>query len=454
MTYGETGGAIRAGLTMLLKQQRIQEHLGGPTRWTHGINPPATEREQYATQILRYRRIVLAWCHQATIATDPYLGADEFHNHHQTKRGDNPYDFLRLALGRAIESATTEPATPEELVASHELDVINHWRHVAQAAALGEHDFAAGLGNGLLTAEQSRTVTKDVAGIVQALVILDHRYARIPGWEKMRYGGWLGWTALAAGLEASVTPPDYTVDHRGWRPPLPFIRGPARPGLVGVLQAEQNLLVRLTGGTAPINLRLAVTSQITASADLASRTADVNLQARLKARAETYGLILQALRNVAGGHSAHGASAAREANNLINRISDLPADATPDPKMLAAFDRRFTAVDARIAELIEDGINDRTIGRRVVLPRLDTNSPGLIKRPRERVAPIEQTGDSDLLTLATTRLRPEPATLTPPPEAARSRADLYGAIVANADARIRNARPGTPRLDSARRPSM
>lgn len=433
MTYGENGGAIRSGLTALLHQHRVQEYLApGPGRITDGT---IKSREEHGARIRRYRQGVLVWCHQATVAADPYLGANDFFDQHKHKRHNGPHDLLRIGLERAIDASTAPLPVLGELSKPHEVELVESWRQLARAAAVGEHDFYAGAGHGMLSAAQCHTVMRDVAAIAQALVILDRRYAATPGWERLRGAGSLGWSALAVAIEANIVPPDYTVDHRGWRPPLRFVRGPARPGLLGVLQAEQNLLVRLANHTAPVNLRLAASAQMTLSADLAARTTNAELQQRWQARAGTYRQITNALRDVAPGHVSHGTAAAQEANNVITRIAALDDDAKPDDKLLAAFDKRMTAVDARIAELIETGVRNHTILGRTRLPRIDLDSPKLVKPIRERVAPIKQVSDVDLLTIARTQLRPAPP--DPPPDAGRSRAGLLSAIATETAPRAR-----------------
>lgn len=425
MTYGENGGAIRAGMTALLHQHRVQEYIARvPGRVTSGT---AKHRDQYGALVRRYRQGVLVWCHQATVAADPYLGANEFFEHHKSKRVDGPHDLLRISLERALDASTSPLPSLEELSRPHEIKLIESWRQVAAAAAIGEHDFYAGAGHGMLSAAQCHTVMRDVAAIAQALVVLDRRYGNTPGWEGLHGIRGLGWSALAVAIEAGNGPPDYTVDNRGWRPPLRFIHGPGRPGLLGVLQAEQNLLIRLTNHIAPIHLRLAASAQMTLSEDLSTRTAVVELQQRWRARVQTYRRITNALRDVFPGHVEHGTAVAQEANTLIARITALDGAAKPDDKMLAAFDKRFTAVDARFADLIETGIRNNTILRRTKFPRVDLDSPSMVKPVRERIAPFEPGGNADLLTIARTQLRPAP--LDPPPNAGRSRADLYSAIV-------------------------
>ena len=90
--------------------------------------------------------------------------------------------------------------------------MVEHWRQVARAAALGEHDFDAGLRRDSLDARQTHTLIGDIAATVRALVVLDQRYSNIPGWEKLHRGERLGWAALACALDASLEPPDYAID--------------------------------------------------------------------------------------------------------------------------------------------------------------------------------------------------------------------------------------------------
>ena len=108
----------------------------------------------------------------------------------------------------------------------------------ARAAALAEHDTAPDQAVHL-TAAQARTIAGDVAAISQALVVLDRRYRNTPEWESLAGCDRLGWAALATALDVSLGQPDYSVDQTGWRPRTKPIRGPAKPGILGVLQALQ-----------------------------------------------------------------------------------------------------------------------------------------------------------------------------------------------------------------------
>jgi hypothetical protein len=79
--------------------------------------------------------------------------------------------------------------------------------------------------------------------------------------EEVRDAADVGWAALATALDVSLGQPDYSVDHTGWRPRTKPILGPAKPGVLGVLQAEHNLLVRVKSLPNAMNLRLIVDSQ-------------------------------------------------------------------------------------------------------------------------------------------------------------------------------------------------
>ena len=63
--YGENAGAIRAQLSLLLRQHRIQQRIGGAGTHTVPVSTTAAEREALGRLIQRYRLGVLTWCRQA-----------------------------------------------------------------------------------------------------------------------------------------------------------------------------------------------------------------------------------------------------------------------------------------------------------------------------------------------------------------------------------------------------
>ena len=72
------------------------------------------------------------------------------------------------------------------LDAPHRVDLLDGWQRLARAAALGEHDFTAGVSYGQLTPAQNRRVVKDAADLTRALVLIDDRYRHVPGWQHLK----------------------------------------------------------------------------------------------------------------------------------------------------------------------------------------------------------------------------------------------------------------------------
>lgn len=146
------------------------------------------------------------------------------------------------------------------------------------------------------------TVLKDAAEITRGLVGLDRRYEGIPGWEKLKDRGRHGRAAEACTAFAGSDGPDYSVDLRGWRQPAQVDRGPALPGLAGILQGEYNLLVHLQRFPEAHGMRLVLDSQRIVSQEAATRVRSTNpgLGGAWEARAETYKVLIHETRNVRG----------------------------------------------------------------------------------------------------------------------------------------------------------
>ncbi len=432
--YGENGGRLRTELGELLRQHRIQLRIGGAGTHTVPVTTTPDERQQIGEQIRRYRQSALVWCYQATVAVAPGTVSA------LSKAPTNPFRAASLnhgalaALQRALEHsvrASTAPLpTIEELTAPRDLPLVEHWRQLARAAALGEHDFDAGLGHGRLDAQQRQTVIGDIAAIVRALVVLDQRYADIPGWEKLSRPDRLGWSALACALDASLDPPDYSVDLRGWRPPTKVIKGPAKPGLLGVLQAEHNLVIRMQTFPSAINLRLVVDSQRLLSGMLAklAQPVDPALQEKWLAREQTYTALQQDLRNVAG-RIGHGSLAVAEGANAVSRVKAIPSSAELEPRVLHGLDQLFNRLDNRVAGVVEEGIKRNAYVTRTSLPRIVDNSGQTVSPTRERYMPLAEAKHTAIVQLIRTHLRPVPEPPAAPPGAARSRAELHAGIV-------------------------
>lgn len=432
--YGENGHLLRAELSSLLSQHRIQLRIGGPGSHTVPVTTTGEERAEMGEQVRRYRQSALTWCLQAAVAVEPEAKS------RLSPRSTNPFRLppaqhgglasLHMALDQAVRASTAPLPDLAELTTHHELSLVEHWRQVARAAALGEHDFDAGLGHGRLDDGQLHTLIADIAATVRALVVLDARYANIPGWERLHRADRLGWAALACALDASLDPPDYSIDMRGWRPKTKIITGPAKPGPLGVLQAEHNLTIRMRSFPSAMNLRLVVDSQRLLSGGLAARVQKTEpaLHEAWRAREQTYVDLQRELRNV-GGNVGVGELAVAEGANAWSRLKALPPDAHMDPRIVHSFTQIFAKLDARIADVVEEGIQRHAYLVRVKAAGFVANGGQLVTRVQERFVPLAEADHAAIVGLVRDQLRPTPEPQTAPPGAARGRAELHAEIV-------------------------
>jgi hypothetical protein len=418
--YGVTGAVMRTELAALLAQHRVQRRLS---------NTSSEVREKFGDDIRRFRQSVLVWCTQAMQIANPMM----FSN--LPPRTGNPFlttehagaaRELTRALEHAKRSSTGSPATLDLVTTPHSNLVVEHWRQAARAATLAEHDTNASLA-GRFTAAQAQALVGDVAAITQALVVLDKRYRAIPRWKPLPNSAQLGWSALAAAIDVNLGHPDYTVDNQGWRPRAKLLRGPVRPGILGVLQAEHNLLIRLHAFPHVANLRLVADSQRHLSGHLATPAArfDEALAARWEHRAATYQLIRQQLRDI-GGLLGTGDLAAAEAATIVSRLKDVTPEAIIEPRTLGTFQTLHDKIDQRITDIVEEGLQRGAFTQRVTLPRLETGTGSLITPVRERYRPITSADDLDVVHTIRERLRPSTPAQTA--SAGNSRAQLHAAL--------------------------
>jgi hypothetical protein len=425
MTYGANGGQLRDALATLLRQHRIQQRLGGPGSHTIPETTTVEERAALGALIARYRHAVLVYCRISATAVNPNTPLDR-----TSVRTRGPAEELRYQLDRAVEGSTAGLPTMDELTTPQNLDLVESWRRAAQASALGEHDFPAGLSWGTLTDQQCRTVLKDAAEITQGLVVLDQRYKNIPGWAALRDCASLGRAAQVCAVFAGYDGQDHTVDLRGWRPSLEMIDGPDPGGFAGVIQTEQNLLIHLTRFPDARGLRLVIDSQRVLSHELGVRVREdfPTISNRWAGRAATYTRLAQECRNVAG-LLGDGRNASADGSILLSRLRKVPSTQPLAPEQAKSLVGLFNRIDARVSEIIEEGIAERLYFLRVKVPRLSNEATGMIRRVRQRYAPITSQVQTDLLRLARDQLRPAPMQPTPPPGAAESRRKLQEAIL-------------------------
>jgi hypothetical protein len=423
VTYGETSTGLRGALAALLHQHRIQQRLGGAGSHSIPVTTNAEQRAQLGQQIRRYRHGVLLWCLHGIMAAAPHLDLTA-----TPRRSRGPTEELRYRLSRVLEASATGLPSLDELTTDHRFQTVNMWRDAAQAAALGEHDFAEDLQHGRLSDAERTTVTRDVADIVRAVVVLDRRYAGVPGWEPLRESGRLGRAAETCGAFVGQGAPDDAVDVRGRQRPAMFVDGAPRPGVRGVLQAQHNLLIRLGQFPDALNLRRVLHGQQELSLGVARRAQQTapDIADQWLGRAATYASLVRASRNL-GGRIGTGAPAAAEAAIAAQRLTKLDPGVVPTERELRHLDHLFTHVDARVREIIEHGAANRLYFVSVRLPRVVAGSEHLLKPVRERYVPIEPI-HSRLMTIARQQLPAAAPRPTPPAEAARSRQALKAAL--------------------------
>lgn len=413
MTYGENGGQLRAELTTLLRQHRIQQRLGGPGSFTMPTSTTVEQRRLLGQQIQRYRHAAVSWCLGAVAAASPQANLEGAAN-----RSRSPAHELHRRLTQSINASEVRLPSLDELSAPQEFTIVESWRQIARAAALGEHDFPRLMDHGRLSDAQAMTVLKDAAEVTRALVVLDQRYKNIPGWIPFQGRGWLDRAAQACSTFASTNPPDYSVDHMGWRPPPATIDGAPLTGIAGVLQAQHNMLVHLGRFPNALNLRRVLDSQRVASHEAARLTPKVGpeLTDRWVEREQTYQRLIDQTRNV-GGLIGNGGPAAAEAANAVGRLRRLHLDHITSPEPLRHLDKLFTRTDARVATIIEQGMAERRYLVTAKIPRIVDGTGQLVSPARQRYAPITAPVQNDLTAVVRNQLRPPPVVPVAPPGA-------------------------------------
>ncbi|GGO84915.1 hypothetical protein GCM10011584_03620 [Nocardioides phosphati] len=429
--YGENSGLLRDSMRELLTQHRIQQRIGGAGLHTVPETTTVAERQEIGEQIARYRHAVLVWCHQAMRAANPRINLDG-----TTGRTRGPAEELRYRLEASLKADPAALPTTEELVTEQRFEMVDLWRQAARACALGEHDFDAGVGYGRLSEAQCMTVIHDAAEVTRALVGLDRRYARIPGWRQLKDPGRLGRAAEVCAAYSGYGDPDYSIDGRGWKSPSRLVEGPALPGASGVLQAQHNLLLHLIKFPDAQSLRVIMDSQRIVSLEAKRRldAGDPDLAARWQRRAETYGRLVHQARDV-GGFYGKGGPAAGQGSVAAARMQKLPADGLADFPQVRRLMRISAGIDERVCTAVEYGIMERLYFQRVLIPAVENDDGELVKGPLREWQPVTGPVQTELLRLVRADLRPVPADHNPPKGPAQNRLDFEAAI---------DHRPGGP----------
>lgn len=403
MTYGENSAVIRVELSTLLRQHRIQPRIGGPGTHTVPVTTTVTEREEIGAQIRRFRHVVLTWAALAVEATHPGFIPTR-------SSARDPVDELRYRLHRTLTESTDGRPTSEELTDPQRFALVETWRLAARAAALGEHDFPAGVSLGRLDRHQCRTVIHDAAEVTHALVVLDQRYKKIPGWTPLASHGALGRAAATCAAFVHNAAPDNTADRLGWRPRPTTLEGPARPGVAGVLQALHNQWTHLDHFPTALNLKRVLDSQRDLSHQLAQRleSTDPDLAAKWHARAATYTRLFAHARNL-GGLLGSGGEAAAEGATALSRLRNIPLDHPIEDRQRQHLDWLFARVDVRVLAAIDHGMNQGLYLAKTRIPAIEDLDGNLVRGPEQRYLPITAAALTDLVATAHTLLAAPPS---------------------------------------------
>lgn len=385
--YGTNSDQIRAELAFLLRQQRTA---------TQDRHSNVSLSAAASLDIRMYRNSVLTWCRGAVDSVSPPLIPTG-------RVGRGPIEELHDRLDHAIAKSIPGAAGLSELTSNRRSPTVKAWQGAARAAALGEHDFAAGVDRISLDVRQRMTVLKDASEIIHAVVILDGLYALAPEWEQLPDSSRLGRAAVVCAAYAGYDGEDHAVDTFGWRRRPTPITGEAQPGVDGVLQSQHNVAVDLADHFPnSLNLRRVINFQRELSELLAAR---FDGDQKWSDRAATLKVLERETRDL-GGQIGSGSVSAGESASAAGRLSRLPNDQFFTRGQQQRLGRLAEQIDSLLASAIVHGASERLYFIRTALPRLDGRADHLVHGVRHTYVPVERAKLSQLLETAKTQLRP------------------------------------------------
>lgn len=397
--YGENTRVIREQLATLLRQHRIQHRIGGPGIPTLPVTTTPAERRLLGLQLGRYRHAVLVWALEAVRAVDPSP-----HVPLADRRDRSPATELQMRLDEWVRLSMRRP-TIEELNSPQRYPMLAAWQVAARAASLGEHDFGASISFSALSGHQVQTILKDAATITRALIVLNQRYANIPGWVQLGQAPRLKHAAERCIELAETRGTDLSVDLRGWRPRLTQIENPATSGLIGVFHAHHNLLVALNSIPDARDFRRIIESQLIVSQVFGDLTQEGSpLRVNWRHREENYALLQRWARDLYG-QAGHGAPAASWAFVAATRARQLAAKDLHNKLEVQQLDVLLRRVDDRIGRIIETSAHKQIYFERVPTGEMDVRSPNIVKERAAEYIPVRATVAAGLVEFARTKLR-------------------------------------------------
>ncbi|MGK2876721.1 MAG: hypothetical protein ACSLEW_13970 [Nocardioides sp.] len=397
MTYGDNVSDLRQAMTALLERHRIRLALGGANGATHPNQTTEAQKQAMGFQIQQYRCVVLAWCATAVDGVAP-----KFTQGRQEFALRSPAVQLQRRITDTVGAIGCGLPSMESVARPAENALVETWRKAARACILTDPDMGA-VTHTRLDAAQSRAVLKDAADFIRGLIVLDRRYANVPGWEHLANPRSLDVAAQSVVDYAGREGCDFSIDAHGQRHTPAVITGQALPAIAGVIQAQHNLLVDLTGvPPTGMNMRRILSSQTGLSHELVRHAASgaPELAETFQQRADVYRDLAIASRNF-GGLIGNGGPAAAESANAYDRARSADTCTPTDAPALHELSHLAQGIDTRIATTIELGFADRIYFVSVAQPgTLGLHQGG------HRWVPATTTTDKTVLPIVRERLRP------------------------------------------------
>ncbi len=376
----------RAGCLVVVSHICTRRGLGGDGSATVPITTTERERRALGELIRRYRASALTWCGNALTSAAPAPGDARWRDPRLS-----PVQDLARALRVATAADVSNLPSLEELAAGSTYPLVEAWREMACAAALGEHDLAApDMKRGHLSLPERAAVAHDASDVLRGLCVLDERYKLVPGWSTLAHRGDLIRRSRQCSIAMEDLRADVELAARGHRSSA-MIDGPALPGIEGVLQAQHNQLVALGQLPTVLNLRRIFHGQWALSAEAARRAGLVSqvLSDRWEERAAMYRRLVEASRDM-GGLAGGGGRAAVEGSYALSRLRRLPTHERFDQAELHRLGDLFDRTDARLRSVIEEGIRGKCYLAKVSARRLSSSATAGTTLPSHHYVPIRE----------------------------------------------------------------
>ncbi|GAB3099668.1 hypothetical protein [Isoptericola nanjingensis] len=431
MTYGQSSSELRRILTDLLAMRYPYFAIGGPhPHRRENVDPEAVQFR--ADHVQRYRAVLWRYLVDLTRAAA-----------NDRPKQEPPRRMLRWleAGGPSIETLPgARLADPWEMGTRRDTPFVELWRQAACTAFTArERDLTIVIDR--LLAPQKIVVLKDVADFATAIVQLDDRCSRFPGWRHLgrsttgassrahpsrprTTGRVVGLLAnvrnCARWADARIEPSGYEIDLRGAHPRPMLTPRPHPDGVEGAIAALRNAALYLTAGAPSASVlrtlvRLHGEISVTAS-QLAGAAGDIRFARAFADRSERYRQLFDELINLAGTLGT-GPQVLDEVHVGMERMNGVSQLSTAQLERLSAV---FRFTDDRVSWAVHRGVAKHLYFAPAGTQLGTVPGPGGIRRCVPRHVAVTKDVHPRILVLATD-LRPEVAAPEPSRSHVRSR---------------------------------